>query len=130
VTAGEKNSDQQSASPAAKKSLEICERFKRIVGDHGVRVSNVFPIGHKYDSAFWIAVATDAERDRLLNDEALLARLHAVFVETGYQTLIEDIWEKEVHLPALEYLKTLHITFESRETVDRDHGGNWWYAMK
>ena len=117
-------------SAAAQKSREICDRFRRMVEDFGVPVTNIFAFGHKYDSAFWIAVQTDAERDRLANDKALLARMRAVFEETGYQALIEDIWDKDVHLPALEYLKTLGIAFESQETVDRDHGGNWYYAMK
>ena len=85
-----------------------------MVEDHGVPVTGNFAFGHKYDSAFWISVHTDAERDRLANDTALLARMRAVFEETGYQALIEDIWEKEVPMPALEYLKTLGIGFESQ----------------
>ena len=101
-----------------------------MVEEHGVPVTNVFAFGHTYDSAFWIAVPTDAERDRLANDKDLLARMRAVFADTGYQALIEDIWDKDIHLPALEYLKTLGIAFESEETVARDHGGNWYHAMK
>ena len=100
-------------STAAKKSREICDRFRRMVEDRGVPVTNVFAFGHKYDSAFWIAVPTDAERDRLRDDAALLARLRAVFADTGYQALIEEFWDRDVHLPALEYLKTLGIAFES-----------------
>jgi hypothetical protein len=117
-------------TPAAEKSQEVQALLKRLVEAQGVPVHFISAFGHKFDSAFWIAVGTDRERDQLKADRTLLARLNAVFEESGYQRLVEDIWEREVHMPALAYLKTMGIVFESQETVDRDYQGNWYYCMK
>jgi hypothetical protein len=115
---------------APKKSAEIQKLMKQAIEEQGVKVKFVSPLGFKYDSAFWFAVTTDAERDRLQGDEALLRRLNDIIRDSGYLKMIEEIWEKEIHNPILEYLKTPGIVFESQETVDRDFKGNWYYRMK
>ncbi len=65
--------------------------------------------------AFWITTATDTERDRLAADAALQDEFRRVLLRAGY--------------PADAVLK-VGFAFESQETVDRVHGGNWWYAVK
>ncbi len=63
--------------------------------------------------AIWISTPTDAERDALRADPALAAAFDAVLHNVGYS--LADI---------------AGFAFESQETVDRDYGGNWWYAVK
>lgn len=115
---------------AEKQSEYVQQLLRRMVEEQGIPVLHISAFGHKFDSGFWIAVNTDAERDRLFADEPFRARLQAVFKNTGYLALIEDIWNREIKLPELAYLKTPGITFESQETVDRDHGGSWYSRVK
>jgi hypothetical protein len=115
---------------AEKKSQEVQTRLKRMVEDGGIPVRHIWAFGYKYDSAFWVAVNKDSERDALQADRALLDRLNGVFDETGYRQLMEDKWQAEINNPQLEYLKTPGITFESQETVDREYGGNWYHRVK
>jgi hypothetical protein len=112
------------------KSKEVQKLLRQIVEAQGVRVQHISAFGYKYDSAFWIAVDTDLERDRLKADQALLQKLHSVFEQAGYLKIIHDTWDKEINKPALEYLKHPGIVIESQETVDRDWGGNWYQCMK
>lgn len=65
--------------------------------------------------AFWIFAKTDAERDRLAADTALVERFREMVGFAGY--------------PA-EALPKIGFAFESKETVDRVWGGNFWMAMK
>lgn len=65
--------------------------------------------------AFWITTATDAERDRLAADVALQDEFRRALLRAGY--------------PA-DAIPKVGFAFESQETVDRVHGGNWWYAVK
>ena len=65
--------------------------------------------------AFWITTATDAERDLLAADAGLQDDFRRALLRAGY--------------PADAVLK-VGFAFESQETVDRVHGGNWWYAVK
>ena len=115
---------------SVKKSREIQNLLKEAVEEQGVGVKFLSAFGYKFDSAFWIAVQTDVERDKLCANEALLQRLNAIISESGYLRIIEDIWNKEINNPALQYLKKPEITFESQETVDRDYKGNWYHCMK
>lgn len=117
-------------SSAAKKSKEVQKLLKSMVEEKGIMVKHISPIGFKYDSAFWIAVNTDAEREIFYNDQEFRDQLYAVFEKTGYLKIIEDVWNKKIKNPDLNYLKKPSIAFESQETVDRDYGGNWYYAMK
>jgi hypothetical protein len=113
-----------------KKSREIQKLLKEAVEEQGVSVKFLSAFGYKFDSAFWIAVQTDSERDKLRANEDLLQRLNAIIKESGYLQIIEDIWNKEIHNPDLEYLKTPGITFESQETADRVFKGNWYHCMQ
>jgi hypothetical protein len=65
--------------------------------------------------AYWIFTTTDAERDRLQADPALATELREIVRRSGY--------------PA-EAIEHVGFAFESKETVDRDFGGNYWFAMK
>jgi hypothetical protein len=66
--------------------------------------------------AFWVRVPTDAERDGLLKDQTAFDRwMVAILLESGYP---EDS------------VGRVAFTAESDETVNREHGGNWWYAIK
>lgn len=65
--------------------------------------------------AFWITSATDAERDRLAADTALQDEFRRTLLRAGY--------------PA-DAVPKVGFAFESQETVERVHGGNWWYAVK
>jgi hypothetical protein len=65
--------------------------------------------------AFWICVATDAQRDSLLGDVAFSDRMRRIVADCGY--------------PA-DSVDRVGFTSESDETVDRDWAGNWYHAMK
>jgi hypothetical protein len=61
--------------------------------------------------AFWICVATDAQRDALLADPAFAGRMRRIVADCGY--------------PA-DSVDRVGFTSESDETVDRDWAGNWY----
>lgn len=65
--------------------------------------------------AFWITTATDAERDRLAADTAMQDHFRRVLLRAGYP---------------VDAVPKVAFAFESQETVERVHGGNWWYAVK
>ncbi len=62
-----------------------------------------------------INVDADAERDRLLADSGLFDEFRLALLRSGY--------------PA-ESVPLVSFSVESQETVDRDFGGNWFYARK
>ena len=109
-------------------SLDIQAHLKTEVEALGVKVLHISAFGYLFDSAFWVAVAADAERDRLLDDEDLKARLQAYIRDLGYADLArKEHGEALVRSP---YLFDIGVTYESQETVDRVWGGNWYHAMK
>jgi hypothetical protein len=63
----------------------------------------------------WICVETDTERDRLNADSGLLSEFKNELGRLGYPK------------PALN---AIHIGAESKESVDRESGGNWWMHWK
>jgi hypothetical protein len=65
--------------------------------------------------AYWIFTRTDAERDRLAANQGLVEAFRVIVRKAGY--------------PASAVPK-VGFGFESKETVDRDFGGNYWRAMK
>ena len=65
--------------------------------------------------AIWITTNTDEQRDRLRQDSVLHQQLRDALLQAGYP-------------PAAVPL--VGFAFESQETVDRDFGGNWYYATK
>jgi hypothetical protein len=67
------------------------------------------PTGHDTPSwSCWITTVTDEERDRVRNNDALMARLALATTEFPPDS----------------------FTVQSRETVDRDYKGSWFYAMR
>lgn len=62
-----------------------------------------------------IDVNTDSQRDALRENSELLGRFRASILAAGY--------------PA-ESVPLVSFSIESQETVDRDWGGNWFYARK
>jgi len=65
--------------------------------------------------AIWITANTDEQRDRLRQDSILHQQFRDALLQAGYP-------------PAAVPL--VGFVFESQETVDRDFGGNWYYATK
>ncbi|MBN2001994.1 MAG: hypothetical protein JXA21_01450 [Anaerolineae bacterium] len=65
--------------------------------------------------AIWIKTDTDAQRDELDHDATFRETLRNVLVQENY--------------PA-EAIAHVSFAFQSEETVARDYGGNWWYAVK
>jgi hypothetical protein len=65
--------------------------------------------------AIWITTRTDRERDRLRADRTLEAALREAIAAAGYPP---------------EAVPHVGFAFESQETVNRQHGGNWWSAVK
>jgi hypothetical protein len=65
--------------------------------------------------AIWITTNSDAQRDALNEDTAFQRGLCDILRRAGY--------------PA-EAIELVGFAIESEETVRRDLGGNWWYAIK
>lgn len=63
---------------------------------------------------YWIAVITDREKSELAHLD-LEAQMRGMLLEAGY--------------PPEEAARAC-LAIESDETVNRDYGGNWWYAIK
>ncbi len=110
-------------------SLDIQAHLKTEVEALGVEVIHISAIGYLFDSAFWVAVPTDAERDRLLDEAGLKARVQAYIRDIGYAGLARQQHEAALN-PKSHYLFDIGVTYESQETVDRVWGGNWYHAMK
>ena len=70
---------------------------------------------HPRHLVFWICVESDAERDRLRSDAALMERIRNTLDVVDYPE---------------EGKAGVHFGFESQETVDRESGGNWWHHWK
>jgi hypothetical protein len=84
-----------------------------------VPLATVFTLGavriHPRHLAFWITTPSDAERDLLRASPELISEFRAALRAIGY--------------PAIA-VPDVGFEIESQEIVDRDHGGNWWYAVK
>ena len=66
--------------------------------------------------AFWVRTKTDAQRDALLADRPTFeATLRETLATAGYPP---------------ECLPFVAFTAQSDQTVDRDHAGNWYAAVK
>lgn len=70
---------------------------------------------HPKHLAYWLTTATDAQRDRLAADSAMQDEFRRILLRAGY--------------PADAVLE-VGFAFQSEETVQRDYGGNWYYAVK
>ena len=65
--------------------------------------------------ALWLVTATDRQRDALLADGQADAAVRQALADAGYPR---------------RAIPLVGVTAESRETVDRDFGGDWWAAVK
>jgi len=70
---------------------------------------------HPKHLAYWITTDTDAQRDRLAADTGMQDEFRRILMRVGY--------------PA-EAILDVGFAFQSEETVQRDYGGNWYYAVK
>lgn len=64
---------------------------------------------------WWFHVATDAERDVLAADPRLKAEVREALLDAG--------------CPPHEAAR-MWFRFQSQESVDRDHAGDWWWALE
>ena len=103
-----------------KKTVEVIEReltaTARAVAREELWVTyyGAFDI-HPRHLVYWLCVKTDAEKQRLQTDAMLMKQLREILVQYGYPP---------------EGRESVHIGFESEETVDRESGGNWWHHWK
>lgn len=84
---------------------------RRYVADCAVTALALEPT----QSWFSVKTKTDAERDLLAGNEALLKEFKAVFRARECTD---------------EIVQGLTFTFQSQETVERDYAGNWHWALK
>jgi hypothetical protein len=70
---------------------------------------------HPRNLVYWIVVQSDAEKQRLEQDTALMAKLRRLL---------------DLHEYPAEGRDEVHIGFESQETVDRESGGNFYHHWK
>jgi len=100
-------------------AIQAAEGAIRALARQRVPLAGVFHIGavdlSPFNLAFWITTPTDAERDMLAADTELQDEFRRILLRAGY--------------PADAVLK-VGFAFQSQQTVDRDYGGNWWYAVK
>ena len=64
---------------------------------------------------FWICVQTDKMKNKLSQNSELMAALRAVLEKHQYPS---------------ESQRSVHIGFESQETVNRESKGNWYHHFK
>ena len=65
---------------------------------------------HPRHLVFWICLRTDVEKQRLQADDVLKLNLRQHLIQYDYP---------------LEGRESVHIGFESQETVDRESSGDW-----
>ena len=82
-------------------------------GVSGVQVVAALP--DQPEVWIWLCTDTDAERDALPAMHPHLEAVRAVLGRAGY--------------PAAD-LATVWTTAQSQETVDRDYGASWFYALR
>jgi hypothetical protein len=70
---------------------------------------------HPRHLVYWLCVKSDAEKQRLQAHRILMEQLREILVRYDYPPEGRD---------------SVHIGFESQETVDRESDGNWWYHWK
>lgn len=73
-----------------------------------------YDINPKY-LVFWICVDTDEIKERLDKDKKVIKELKDILVKNEYPS---------------EAINSVHIGFESHETVNRESKGNWFLHFK
>jgi hypothetical protein len=105
--------------PHLRRPLRRAERNVRTIVERYVPVFYLTHIGateiDPKHLAFWVFTHSDTERDRLRSTSGLVDELRDAVRRAGYP---------EAAIPEIGF------AFESKETVDRDFGGNAYYAMK
>ena len=77
-----------------------------------VQYVSAFP---QHAFAVWLGTATDSEAARLRARSSIHGRVQRVLVSHGFTQ--QDLTE-------------LLVLVQSQETVDRDHAGSWFYALR
>jgi len=86
----------------------------RATAPHGVTDAYWFIAYYGYP-VVWLVTATDAEKAGVIAHRVLRPEVLAALGDAGV---------------ALDLLERAAVTVQSQETVDRDFGGSWYYAMK
>ena len=93
----------------ARLKKRLLRDFRDVGVDH---VEYVVAFSAPFEFWVWLGTATDAERDSLAKDPALTGRVRPIAERYGVATLLEG------------------VTFESKETVDREYEGQWFYRLR
>ncbi len=100
-------------------SIWHAKRKIRNIARRYCRRAKVFSLGairvNPRHLAIWITTQTDEERDLMRASPELVPEFRRVLLAAGYPP---------VAVPEVGF------EFESQQTVDRDYGGNWRYAVK
>lgn len=87
--------------------------LRREFRDGGVdHVEYVIAFSPPFDFWVWLGTATDVERDELARHPGLNDRVQRLADRRGLATLFEG------------------VTVESKETVDREYEGHWFYRLR
>ena len=98
------------ATRRAKRAIElVARRYSPTAKAFKWRGSAILP------PSFCIEIATDQQRDRILQE----LNLYGQFCEAA----------RDAGFPS-DLVPRIRFRVESRETLDRDYGGSWWEAME
>lgn len=101
------------------KIIKKCEKAIKELARGKYKCCNVFSFGatdiNPKHLAIWISTDTDTQRDALAKDDKFKKAVKSILKNNGYPE---------------EAIPLIGIAFQSEETVKRDYGGNWWYAIK
>jgi hypothetical protein len=106
-------------SSLKRKVLEIKDDIIKTVKPHCSEKFFIFHYG-AYDIdpdnlVYWICVKSDKMKTALINDTYLNQSLRRILINNNYPK---------------DSIPTVHIGFESQETVDRESKGHWFYHFK
>jgi hypothetical protein len=88
---------------------------ERLVMNGVIGVEYVVGFVHPYEVWVWLVTVSDAERDLLGEELPFLEEIREVLTAAGLP-------------PGDAVLEG--TTAQSQETVDRDYGGSWFYALR
>jgi hypothetical protein len=69
----------------------------------------------QHEFAVWLCTQSDRDRDALGSPDPMLDAVRASVVEAGFTP---------------DHVTDLRTVAQSQETVDRDYGGSWFYALR